>query len=102
MTSPNYTKAWLFFFLIATIGGAIAGGICGGILGAILAVAGVGIGVIKIAGAVTGFLIGMPISYFTFRWVVGEYIVKPLILSTDKIGTGGLEPTPPPIVSPGP
>lgn len=97
MISPHYIKAWLLFFLIATIGGAIAGALCGGILGVGLGIAGVSIGVIKVAGAVAGFLIGMPISYFTFRWVVGEYIVKPMLAAANKAKVESFEATPPPI-----
>ena len=78
MITPNYVKAWLLFFLIATVGGGVAGAIVGGICGAVLGIVGLGIGMIKIVGAVMGFVVGVPISFFTFRWSVNEYIVKPI------------------------
>ncbi len=78
MPPPKYFKAWLIFFAIATVGGGIAGGILGAILGLVLGLAGVDLSMIKIAGGVVGFLVGVPISYFTFRWVVATFIVNPL------------------------
>lgn len=79
MTTPKYLKAWIMFFLIATVGGAVAGGIVGLFLGMILGVAGVGLGAVKLACGAAGFLAGIPISYFTFRWVVEEFVIKAII-----------------------
>ena len=81
MPTPKYLKAWFFFFLIATIGGLLLGGVIGFILGALLAIAHVELGVIKLICGVAGFVVGVPLSYFTFRWVVGEFIVKELTQS---------------------
>lgn len=87
MPTPKYFKAWIFFFLIATVGGGLIGGVVGGILGMVLGFAQVELGTIKLVGGVAGFIIGVPVSYFTFRWVVSEFIVKPL--------TSTLPPVPP-------
>jgi hypothetical protein len=72
---PPYFRAWLLFFVLASAGGAIAGGLAGLLLGVFFGLAGVGAGSIKLAAAVLGFALGAPISYFSFRWVVSQYIV---------------------------
>jgi putative flippase GtrA len=79
MPKPPYIKAWVIFFLIATVGGAILGAIIGAFLGIALTIARVDLGTIKVVAAVIGFLIGIPLSFVTFKWVVSEYIVKPLV-----------------------
>lgn len=96
MTTPKYLKAWLMFFLIATIAGAVAGGIVGFILGMILGVAGVGLGMIKIVCGAAGFFAGLPISYFTFRWVVDEFVVKTIVTTSPQNMTP--PSLPPPLV----
>lgn len=73
---PKYFKAWVIFTLIATIGGFILGALTGMILGAILGIAGVEPTIIKIACAIAGFFVGLPLSYFAFRWCVSEFIIK--------------------------
>lgn len=84
--TPKYFKAWIIFFLIATVGGFFLGAIIGGVLGGVMAVAGQSVATIKFVAGILGFVLGIPISYFTFRWTVSEFIVKPL--------------TPPPPVTP--
>lgn len=76
--APKYFKAWIIFFLIVTVGGFILGGGLGFILGAAMGIAGMSMGQIQLICGVAGFLIGIPLSYFTFRWVVAEFIVKDL------------------------
>ena len=78
MPQPRYFKAWILFFLIATVGGAILGGVAGGVLGVVLGFARVDLGTIKIVGGVAGFIISVPVSFFTFRWAVSEYVIKEL------------------------
>jgi len=68
----------LAFFLIATVGGVILGAMLGAFLGVALTIAKAALGTIKVASAVAGFLIGLPLSYFTFRWVVTGFIVGTL------------------------
>jgi membrane associated rhomboid family serine protease len=72
--SPRYFKAWITFFLITSAVGLFVGGMLGGFLGITLSLAHVSLGVIKAVAAILGFLIGIPISYYTFRWVVSELI----------------------------
>lgn len=83
MTSPNrhYLKSWLLFFLIATIGGAVAGGILGVVGGGVMGAGAVPMDRIILVCKILGFLAGMPISFFTFRWSVRTYIVEPMLES---------------------
>ena len=74
-----YIKSWLLFFLVATIGGGILGMVFGAVLGGILGAAGVSVGTIGIVSLIAGTVIGIPISFFTFRWSVGKYIVAPIL-----------------------
>jgi mannitol-specific phosphotransferase system IIBC component len=78
---PAYFKSWLLFFLVATIGGAVVGGVLGAIIGAILGLNQVPLERIPIITGAVGFLIGIPISFFTFRWAVRTWIVEPLLRS---------------------
>lgn len=74
-----YIKSWLLFFLVATIGGGILGMVFGAILGGILGAAGVSVGIIGIVSFIAGMVIGIPISFFTFKWSVSKYIVVPIL-----------------------
>lgn len=76
--APKYFKAWITFFLIATVGGALLGGVLGFFLGMAMGFAQVELGTIKIVCGAAGLVISVPLSYFTFRWVVSEFIVKDL------------------------
>ncbi len=90
--APKYFKAWIIFFAIATIGGALLGGIAGGLIGVVLGLAQVDLNVIKIAGGAAGFVISLPLSYFTFRWTVSEFIVKELTAPPPDPATPPAEP----------
>ena len=74
-----YIKSWLLFFLMATIGGGIVGMIVGALIGGATGAAGVSIKQIAIVTGVVGVIIGIPISFYTFKWSVSKYIVKPLL-----------------------
>lgn len=80
MKDIPYFKTWFIFFVIATIGGLAAGMGIGLVLGLVLAVMGFG----DPAGnefiyQAAGWLVGLPISYFAFRWAVREYVVKEFV-----------------------
>lgn len=74
MKRPPYFKAWFAFFLVATLGGALGGIIAGGILGALLTAAGMGAETLRLGGMIAGFIVGMPISFFCFRWSIQRFI----------------------------
>jgi hypothetical protein len=75
----SYLKSWFLFFLIATVGGGLFGMIVGAVLGFFLGASGVPIQSIAIICGVIGFVIGLPISFYTFQWSVRTYIVNPLL-----------------------
>jgi len=95
MTHRKYLKAWIIFFLVATVGGGIAGGMVGGLLGGILGIAHVDLETIKRVGMIAGFIVGIPISYIVFYWVTSQFIVKPLMqASSVQAANQALVPTP--------
>jgi len=98
-SAPKYFKAWIIFFLIATVGGFILGAVTGGFLGLTMGLAHVDLTVIKIVCGVAGFILSIPLSYFTFRWCVGEFIVKDLTQAPPPVPSVPLAPPsePPPL-----
>jgi membrane protein implicated in regulation of membrane protease activity len=70
----DYFKAWLLFFVIATVGGGIIGIIIGGIVGGILGAGGMALPQMTLILQIVGFVIAIPVSYLTFRGVVGKYL----------------------------
>ena len=85
MNEPPYLKAWFLFFLVATLGGAIAGALLGGMLGFVLSMAGVSVPAIKLIGTIAGFIIGLPISFFAFKWSVRRFILPNLSPSAPPV-----------------
>jgi hypothetical protein len=77
-TEFQYFKAWLFFFLIATVGGGIVGMIIGGFVAAFLGAGGMPLQQMARILQIIGFVIAIPISYVTFRGVVGKYLFPKL------------------------
>jgi hypothetical protein len=77
-TEFQYFKAWLFFFLIATVGGGIVGMIIGGFVAAFLGAGGMPLQQMTRILQIIGFVIAIPISYVTFRGVVGKYLFPKL------------------------
>jgi uncharacterized membrane protein len=71
-----YLKTWAIFFVIATIGGVLAGAVSGAIIGGILGASGVSLRTIPLVTAAVGFVLALPISFFTFKWAVSTYIVN--------------------------
>jgi hypothetical protein len=70
----DYFKAWLLFFVIATVGGGLVGIIVGAFVGAFLGAGGMPLPQMTRILQIVGFIIALPISYFTFRAVVGKYL----------------------------
>lgn len=79
-TSPlkefDYFIAWVIFYSIAMIGGAILAFIGGLAVGGVLIFMGVSKEMIVTAGAILGFILGLPVSYLCFRLIVGKFIVQ--------------------------
>jgi hypothetical protein len=84
----DYFKAWLIFFLVATVGGGIVGMIIGSFVAAFMGAGGASLAQMTRVIQVIGFVIALPISYFTFRAVVGKYLFP-------KIEDDSAPPVPP-------
>ena len=79
LKEADYIKPWAIFFAIAFVGGMIAGAILGGIAGGILGAVGAPPQLIRLAGGVMGFLVSIPISYFSFRFAVTKFLLPKVI-----------------------
>jgi hypothetical protein len=84
----DYFIAWIVFFFAALIGGAIAGFIGGAVIGGILGVMGASLNVIRVAGAIVGFILGLPVSYLCFRLSVAKLIVPKIQFTPEVIPSG--------------
>lgn len=74
----DYFKAWLIFFLVGTVGGALLGLILGSFLAAFLSSGGASITQIANANRILGIVIALPVSYVTFRAVIGKFLFPKL------------------------
>ena len=84
----DYFKAWLLFFLIATVAGGAIGMVIGSSVGAFLAARGMPVRELAFILQLVGLVIAMPISYLTFRAVVGKYLFPKIQRSDDvRLGT---------------
>lgn len=84
---PPYLKTWVIFFLLASVGGGLAGAVVGGLVGGVLGVSGVPLSTIGQTTGIVGFFAAMPVSYFSFRWAVGKYLVAPLRVNVNESST---------------
>ena len=96
----RYAKAWLLFFVLATVCGALAGAVVGFVVGFIFGASGVDLEKIRIICAGLGFLVGLPISYAFYRWSVRRFIL-PQILRQHAAGAGEDAAMPDPGAHPG-
>jgi hypothetical protein len=74
----DYFKAWLIFFLVVTVGGGIVGLIIGSFVAAFLGAGGMPLEQMTRILQIVGYVIVMPISYLTFRAVVGKFLFPKL------------------------
>ncbi|MHC4159884.1 MAG: hypothetical protein ACYSSO_12480 [Planctomycetota bacterium] len=88
----KYFKAWIIFFLVSVVAGFFLGAIAGGVVGGILGIMGVGLDVIRVAGAVAGFIISIPVSYICYRWTVSKFILSQVKTSPEQTGEEILRP----------
>ena len=87
MKAPNefdYFKAWFLFFVIATVIGGAIGMVIGSSVGAVLSARGVAVRELAIVLQLVGLVVAIPISYLTFRGVVGKYLF-PKILEENNL-----------------
>ena len=78
LKESDYFKAWLLFFLIATVAGGAFGLGVGTSVGAVLSERGIPLRALALILQLLGLVIAMPISYLTFRAVVGKYLFPKL------------------------
>jgi integral membrane sensor domain MASE1 len=74
----DYLKAWLLFFVVATVGGAVLGLIIGSFVAAFMGAGGASPAQMTKVNQIIGFVIMIPISYVTFRAVVGKFLFPKL------------------------
>ena len=78
-TEFQYFKAWLFFFVIATVATWLITFVIGSFAAAFLHAGGASLAQATKIIQVTGLLISIPMSYGTFRGVVGKYLIQKII-----------------------
>jgi len=82
----DYFKAWLLFFLVATVGGAILGIVIGSFVAVFMSAGGASLVQMTRINQIVGFVIAIPISYVTFRAVVGKYLLRKIEDEIDEQG----------------
>ena len=70
----DYFKAWLLFFAVATVGASLVAMIIGSFMAAFMGAGGASLAQMTRVNQITAFVIGIPVSYVTFRAVVGKYL----------------------------
>lgn len=78
-----FLKSWAIFALITNVGGLLAGFLLGAIIAAIMSFLGIPAQFIQIAGGIGGFIIGLLISYVTYKWSVKKYIIYKFVKESD-------------------
>jgi hypothetical protein len=78
LPQPRYLQAWIIFFAVTTVAGAIAGAVAGSLVGLALKDSSVPRTLIVVASAIAGLLASAPISFFTFKWAVRTVLIEPL------------------------
>jgi putative flippase GtrA len=73
-TEFQYFKAWLLFFVVVTVGRGLLGMIIGSFVAGFLGAGGMPVQQMTRILQIVGLVIALPISYVTFRAVVGKYL----------------------------
>ncbi|MEQ1935537.1 MAG: hypothetical protein ABL962_16885 [Fimbriimonadaceae bacterium] len=71
----RYLKSFVVYTLIATVTGLVIGMFQGAILGAALSIAGFDLHTVRTTCGITGFIVGVLISFFVFRWIIRTQIL---------------------------
>lgn len=61
--------------MVATVGNAVLGLFAGTVTGVIMESMGFDIEAIRRVATIAGFIVGMPVSFFAFRWAAKSYIL---------------------------
>ena len=75
MNEIPFLKAWVLFFVVALVGGFFVGMAVGFVLGVIMGASGTPLDTIKNVCGIAGFIVGMPVSFFSYKWSVTTYIL---------------------------
>ena len=78
-TEFQYFKAWLLFFVIATFCTWLITLVIGSFAAAFLGAGGASLGQATQLIQIISFVIAIPVSYVTFRGVVGKYLMPKII-----------------------
>jgi hypothetical protein len=78
MNEIKFLKAYAIYVVVGFLAGAIVGAIQGFILGAILGAFGYPMEDIPLITGITGFLFGVFVSFFVFRWSIRKFILTQL------------------------
>ena len=78
-TEFQYLKAWLLFFVIATLFTWLITLVIGSFAAAFLHAGGANLGQATQVIQVISFVVAIPVSYVTFRGVVGKYLMPKII-----------------------
>jgi hypothetical protein len=79
LRESEYFVAWLLFFLLASVVGGLLGGAAGFVAGIVLGASGVDPSTIALASGALGFVLGVPVSYLSFRFIVSSMVVKKVV-----------------------
>lgn len=75
----KYIKTWAIYTVISLLGGFVAGAVQAFILGLILSLVKVPLDIISGTTAFTGFIAGLIVSFFVFKWGVKKFILPQTI-----------------------
>lgn len=78
MGEVKFLKAYTIYALVGAVCGFFAGAGQGFILGMAMALAGVEPQIIPIITGITGFITGLIISFFIYRWSIRKFIIPQL------------------------
>jgi hypothetical protein len=78
-TEFQYLKAWLLFFVIATFSTWLITLVLGSFAAAFLHAGGASLAQASQVIQILSFVVAVPVSYVTFRGVVGKYLMPKII-----------------------
>src|SRR5215216_6056153 len=85
LKEADYIKPWVIFFALAFVGGTVAAAIVGGVIGGILGGLGASHRIITVFAGGLGFLVSMPISYFSLRFAVTKFLLPKITMPESNV-----------------